>query len=63
MLFVYLGSGFGFVIYKNPEDAEKALGIHKDLGPNVNSKLWVLHRSHRLAALYIRVFFLLLFDF
>ncbi|OEH74221.1 heterogeneous nuclear ribonucleoprotein [Cyclospora cayetanensis] len=26
--------GFGFVIYKNPDDAEKALGIHKDLGPN-----------------------------
>lgn len=37
-LFAYWGVGFGFVIYKNPEDAEKALGIHKDLGPNVNPK-------------------------
>lgn len=30
--------GFGFVIYKNPDDAEKALGIHKDLGPNAEAK-------------------------
>ncbi|CDJ43493.1 heterogeneous nuclear ribonucleoprotein A3, putative, partial [Eimeria tenella] len=30
--------GFGFIIYKNPEDAEKALGIHKDLGPNAEAK-------------------------
>lgn len=30
--------GFGFVIFKNPEDAEKALGIHKDLGPNAEAK-------------------------
>lgn len=30
--------GFGFVIYKNPDDAEKALGVHKDLGPNAEAK-------------------------